>query len=60
MEQIVERQLRIIDLFGEFTVTNSGAWHIQRFTHGIEMKTDDARCDTNGRNAPLASKPSHC
>ena len=57
--QIVKRQLRIVDLLSEFSVTNSVSRDVQRFTHGVEMETDYMRCDPNGRDAPLASKPSH-
>ena len=58
--QIVKRQLRIVDLFCEFAMTDSVTRHIQRFAHGVEVETNYVGRDANGRDAPLARKPSHC
>ena len=57
--QIIKRQLRVVNRFSEFAVTDSAARHVQRFSYGVEVETNYVWRDTNGRYAPLAGKPSH-
>ena len=58
-QQVIKRQLRVVNRLSEFAVANSGTRHVQRFTHGVEVETNYVGRDTNGRNASLARKPAH-
>src|SRR4030095_13282418 len=58
--QVLKRQLRIVNWFDVFSVADSVTRDVQSLTHGIQVKTNDVRGNANGRNAPLASKSSHC
>src|SRR6266496_2930858 len=55
-KQIFKRQLGVV---GSQMTRTGAAWDIQCFAHGVEMKTDDARSQTHGRNASLLSHATH-
>src|SRR6476620_8823992 len=58
-QQVIKRQLRVVNRLSEFAVANSVTRHVQRLTHGVEVETNYVGRDTNGRNASLARKPAH-
>lgn len=42
-QQIVKRQLRVVNTFGVLAVPNAMTRNFQRLTHRIEMETDYSR-----------------
>ena len=43
-QQILKGHLRVVDTLSVLTVSNAMAWHLQRLTHSVEMKTNDPGC----------------
>src|SRR6266567_3089952 len=58
-QQIVKRQLRIIDVCLAQIAANPITRHVERFTHRIKMKPDDSRRQTHRWDATLLSEAIH-
>src|SRR2546422_618348 len=58
-QQIVKRQLRVIDVCFAQIAANAIPWHVKRFAHRIKMKADDSGRQTHGWDASLLSEPIH-
>src|SRR5258705_11046727 len=56
-EEVLEGELRVVYLFCVVAMTNAVTRHVQRLSHGIEVKSNDSWCQPYRRYTTFRSKP---